>query len=153
MIIFLFNFNWKEKQVLFLIIAFIAFFSSSNITAGEKIDIKDAWLRTGAEGLNSALYFKIENKSEKPDTLYKVSSDIAEHVMMHETYKKNDMMGMREIKNLVIKPNSTVEFKPGSYHVMLMNLIKDIKNGDELNFTLYFKSAGEINIKAIVRTN
>ena len=122
--------------MLFLIIAFISVF----ISTGNNVEIKDAWLRTGAKGLNSALYFKIENNSETPDTLYKVSSSIAKHIQMHETYKKNDMMGMREIKNLEVKSNSSIEFKPGSYHIMLMDLNKDLKPGDEINFTLYFNN-------------
>ncbi len=132
--------------MLILIIAFISVF----ISTGNKVEIKDAWLRTGAKGLNSALYFKIENNSAKPDTLYKVTSNIARHIQMHETYKKNDMMGMREIKNLEVKGNSSIEFKPGSYHIMLMDLIKDLKAGDEINFTLYFKTSGKVNIKAKV---
>ena len=139
--------------MLVLIIALVSVFvlpPVSQVSSGKKIDIKDAWVRTGAEGLNSALYFKIENNSDRPDTLYKVTSDIAQHIMMHETYKKNDMMGMREIKDIVIKPGSSVEFKPGGYHVMLMELNKDLKEGNEINFTLLFKLSGEINIKAKV---
>lgn len=139
--------------MLVLIIALVSVFvlpPVSQVYSGKKIDIKDAWVRTGAEGLNSALYFKIENNSDRPDTLYKVTSDIAQHIMMHETYKKNDMMGMREIKNIAIKPGSSVEFKPGGYHVMLMELNKDLKEGNEINFTLLFKLSGEINIKAKV---
>jgi periplasmic copper chaperone A len=132
--------------MLAIIIAFVSLF----ISTGNKIEVKDAWLRTGAEGLNTALYFKIENNSEKPDTLYKVSSDIAKHVMMHETYKKDGMMGMREIKDIIIKPNSSVEFKPGGYHVMVMNLKRDVKQGEKIGFILYFKSAGELNISASV---
>ncbi len=140
--------------MLFIIIAFISAFSLSTgspVSNGNKIDIKAAWLRTGAEGLNTALYFKIENNSEKPDTLYKVSSDIAKHVMMHKTYMKDGMMGMREIKYIIVKPNSSVEFKPGSYHVMVMNLKKDIKQGEKIDFVLYFKSAGKVNIQAEVQ--
>ena len=131
----------------FAIIAIISTF----ISTGNKIEITDAWLRTGAKGLNSALYFKIENHSDKTDTLYKVSSDIAQHIMMHKTYRKNDMMGMKEIKDIAIKPNSSVEFRPGGYHVMLMNLTGDIKKGDKLGFILYFKSAGEVNVNAIAQ--
>jgi copper(I)-binding protein len=139
--------------MLVLIIALVSVFvlpPVSQVYSGKKIDIKDAWVRTGAEGLNSALYFKIENNSDRPDTLYKVTSDIAQHIMMHETYKKNDMMGMREIKNIAVKPGSSVEFKPGGYHVMLMELNKDLKEGNEINFTLLFKLSGKINIKAKV---
>ncbi len=139
--------------MLLLIIAFVSVFrlpAGGQVSNGNKLDVKEAWLRTGAEGLNSALYFNIDNTSAEPDTLYKVSSDIARLVQMHETYMKNDMMGMREIRDLAVKPNSSVEFKPGSYHVMLMNLKRDIKEGDEINFVLYFKSAGKINVKAKV---
>ncbi len=135
--------------MLLLIIAFVSVF----VSTGNKVEVKDAWVRTGAAGLNSALYFKINNNSENPDTLYKVTSNIAQHIQMHETYKKNDMMGMREVKSIIIQPNSSVEFKPGSYHVMLMDLNKDLKEKDEINFILYFKSEGDVNIKAIVRSN
>lgn len=130
----------------YIFIAFISVF----ISTGNKIEVKDAWLRTGAQGLNSALYFKIENRTGEPDTLYNVSSDIARHIMMHETYTQNGMMGMREIKEIAVKPDSTVEFKPGSYHVMVMNLKRDIKQGEMIDFILYFKSAGKVDIKAKV---
>ena len=133
--------------MLFVIISLLSII----ISAGDKIEVKDAWLRTGAEGLNTALYFKIENNSERPDTLYNVSSDIAHHVMMHETYKKDGMMGMREIKDIIVKPKSSIEFKPGSYHVMVMNLKKDLKKGEKVEFILYFKSAGAVNIAAVVQ--
>jgi len=122
------------------------------IFTGNKIEVKDAWVRTGAEGLNSALYFKIENNSDKPDTLFKVSSDAAQVVQIHETYKENDMMGMREVKYIAVKPHSATEFKPGSYHVMLMNLKKDLKKGDTIEFTLHFISEDNINIQAKVET-
>jgi copper(I)-binding protein len=133
--------------MLFIILSIVSVLSST----GYKLEVKDAWLRTGAEGLNSALYFTIENKTPRPDTLYKVSSDIAQHIMMHETYKKNDMMGMREIKYIVVKANSSVAFKPGSYHVMLMDLKKDLKAGNKINFILYFRAIGEVNITAVVQ--
>ncbi len=61
--------------MLLIIIAFISIFSlpvGRQVSSGDKVEIKDAWLRTGAEGLNSALYFNIENNGDKPDTLYKV---------------------------------------------------------------------------------
>ncbi|MEJ2617446.1 MAG: copper chaperone PCu(A)C, partial [Ignavibacteriaceae bacterium] len=72
------------------------------------------------------------------------------HVMMHETYKKDGMMGMRGIKDIIVKPDSSVEFKPGGYHVMVMNLKRDIKQGEKIDFILYFKSAGELHISASV---
>lgn len=128
-----------------LLLALLLIFSNPS----EKIKIVDPWMRIGAQGQSTGLFFKIENNSDKADTLYKVEFEPAGLVQIHETYDAgNDMMGMREIKEIVIPAKSTFELKPGSYHVMLMKLKQDIKKGFVGNVTLYFKKAGKIVIKA-----
>jgi periplasmic copper chaperone A len=128
-----------------LIIALLTIFTNP----ADKIKIIDPWMRVGAEGKATGLFFKIENNSDKADTLYKAEFDLAGKVEIHETYDAgNDMMGMREVEMIVIPAKSTFELKPGSYHVMLMKLKQDIKKGDEGEITLFFMQAGEIKIKA-----
>jgi len=117
----------------------------------DKIKINDLWVRPSSEGMATALYFTIENSSEQADTLYKVESDVSKRVEIHETYQSGEMMGMREVEMIVIDPNSSFELKPGSHHIMVMKLIRDIPIGDEVKFILYFKRAGEINITAEAR--
>ena len=116
-----------------------------------KLKVENAWLRPAAKGMNSAMYFKIVNNSSKPDTLYKAASSTAELVQIHETFKKNGLMGMREVKFIVIKPHSTLTFKPGGYHVMFIKLKKDFKVKSKEEAELYFKNAGEIKVKAVVK--
>ncbi|MCU0342387.1 MAG: copper chaperone PCu(A)C [Ignavibacterium sp.] len=128
-----------------LLLAFLIIFSNPS----EKIKIIDPWMRVGAQGQATGLFFKIENNSEKADTLYKVEFEPAGKVEIHETYDAgNDMMGMREVGNIIIPAKSTFELKPGSYHVMLMKLKQDIKKGYIGDVTLHFKKAGKILIKA-----
>ena len=117
----------------------------------DKIKINDTWVRPSSEGMATALYFTIENSGEDADTLYKVESDISKRVEIHETYQSGEMMGMRKVGMIVIESNSSFELKPGSHHIMVMKLIRDIPIGDEAKFTLYFKRAGEINITAKAR--
>ena len=99
----------------------------------------------------TALYFVIENKSEKPDTFYQVDSDLAERVEIHETYSEGEMMGMRKVDKIIIEGKSSFELKPGAHHIMLMKLKKDVKDGDEEEFVLHFKQAGEIKITAVAK--
>ena len=114
-----------------------------------QVKIVDSWMRVGAQGQATALFFKIENNSDKADTLYKVEFEQAGKVEIHETYDAgDDMMGMREVGKIVIPSKSTFELKPGAHHVMLMKLKQDIKKGYVGYFTLYFKQAGKIIIKA-----
>ena len=131
-----------------LLLAHFMIFSNPS----DKIKIVDPWMRVGAQGRATGLFFKIENNSDKADTLYKVEFELAGLVQIHETYDAgNDMMGMREVKQIVIPAKTTFELKPGAQHVMLMKLKQDIKKGYVGDVTLYFKKAGIIKIKAETR--
>lgn len=119
----------------------------------DELLIKEPWIRPGAEDMATAFYFVVENNSDKADTLYKAVSDIAGRVEIHETYKKEDMMGMREVEFIVIPAKSGFQFKPGAHHIMLMKLKKDLLAGDEEEIALYFKNSGEHKLKVKVKKN
>lgn len=121
------------------------------ITNQEDIIITDVWIRPGSANRNTGLFLTINNNSSITDTLYKAESDLAQVVEIHETYKKeNDMMGMRHIDFLVIPKKSTVELKPGSFHIMLIGLNKDLNEGETGNVKLFFKVKGEISILNVI---
>ena len=117
-------------------------------TQQNNLQVKNQWLRPGAKGMGTALYFEVENPTDKPDTLYKITSDISRMIQLHETYAKDELMGMREVGEFVIEPESSLELKPGGYHIMVMKLKRDIKKSDEIEFKLHFKNAGSIIIRA-----
>jgi periplasmic copper chaperone A len=116
-----------------------------------KIKINDPWMRPSSEKMATALYFVIENQSEKADTLFQVDTDLAEKVEIHETYSEGDMMGMRKVDFVVIGGKSLFELKPGAHHIMLMKLKKNINDGDKGEFVLHFKQAGEIKITVMAK--
>ncbi len=131
-------------------ILFLSLITLLNFQA-PKLKVENVWLRPAAKGMNSAMYFEIVNNSDKPDTLFKVTSSAAELVQIHETFKKDGLMGMREVKFVVIKPHSTLKFQPGGYHVMFIKLKKDLKVKSKENAVLYFKHEGMIKVKAVVK--
>ena len=60
-------------------------------------------------------------------------------------------MKMRELTNgLEIPPGATVELKPGSYHVMMMNLSRQLTKGERVKASLTFEKAGKIDIEFAV---
>ena len=118
---------------------------------GNNLEVKDAWIRPANKGMNTAIYFKIINNSDKADTLSKVVFNDAGMTMIHETYKNGDMAGMRMAKDIVVAPHSTIEFKPGGLHVMLMNLKSDLKTNEEKDFEVYFKSGEKIKVTGVVK--
>jgi copper(I)-binding protein len=117
-----------------------------------KLKIENAWVRPAAKGMNSALYFNLDNVTTKADALYKVTSKIAELVQLHATVKNDDgTMGMKEIKQIAIPANSVIKFEPGGYHVMLINLKKRLRVNSKVEFTFYFKDGGKVKVKAVVK--
>jgi len=66
------------------------------------------------------------------------------------------VMKMRAVKGLDVPAGQTVELKPGSYHIMLMDLSAQIKAGDTVPLTLVFEGADKkretVNVKATARS-
>ena len=117
-----------------------------------KVKIENAWVRPAGKGMNSALYFDLNNITAKADALYKVTSTVSEIVQLHSTVKNPDgTMGMKEIKQIAIPASSVVKFDPGGYHVMLINLKNKLKVNSKIEFTFYFKTGGKVKIKAVVK--
>ena len=127
-----------------LLLSFINLFSP-------QIKIENAWMRTANKGMNTALYFDINNLTSKDYELVEVSSDIAKVVQIHETYKQGENLGMRKVESITINGKTTFHLAPGGFHVMVIRLKENLKPGDKKEFTLTFKNHGKIKIIAVVK--
>lgn len=124
----------------------------SHMIYSQQISIKDSWVRPAAKGANTALYFIASNNSNTADTLIGAESNFAEIVEIHETYKKeNDMIGMRAVNYVLFPPKSELKFKPGGFHIMLINVNKNLKVGDVVDVVLHFKHSKNIKLKVPVK--
>ena len=119
-----------------------------NFKAGA-LDIVDPWSRATPKGATVAGgYMKIKNTGSTPDRLIGGSSDVASKFEVHEMKMENGVAKMRPIKDgLEIKPGDTVELKPGSFHIMLVDLKKPLTAGDQIKATLVFEKAGKVNVE------
>jgi|YelNatPaOPRAMG01_1025707.scaffolds.fasta_scaffold00304_16 copper(I)-binding protein len=115
------------------------------------INIENAWVRPAGKGMNSALYFTINNQTNKSDELYKVEASIAWVIQLHKTINNNGLMEMKQINSIEVPANQIVKFTPGGYHVMLIKLKEELKPGSKINFTFFFKKAGKLNVSAEVK--
>lgn len=95
-------------------------------------------------------YFKIINNGPA-DRLVRVTSDRAESVELHEMKMNGAVMQMRELEDgIAIPANTTVELKPGSYHLMFMNVPQPFKEGEMIKATLVFEKAGSVDVEFAV---
>ncbi|PZF77847.1 hypothetical protein DK847_05315 [Aestuariivirga litoralis] len=84
------------------------------------------------------------------DRLVAVSTPAARMAGLHETRQVDGVMKMAHVDAIDIPAHGMLEMKPGGYHIMLMGLTRPLKEGDEIDLTLTFEKAGEVQVKAKV---
>jgi copper(I)-binding protein len=116
--------------------------------AGGTITVEDAWARAaGARDITGA-FFTLDNGGED-DVLLSADSDVAEAVEIHQTVMEGDIMSM-VMQESVAVPTGELAFQPGSLHVMLIGLTRDLNAGDEFALTLNFEQAGVVVVSVEV---
>ena len=116
------------------------------------IEIKHPWSRATPKGADVAGgYMTIVNQGTAPDRLLGFSSPAAGKFEIHEMSMDHGVMKMRPLANgIEIKPGATVEFKPGSYHLMFIGLKVPFEKGKRVKGTLTFEMAGKVDVEYAV---
>ena len=112
------------------------------------LQISLPWSRATPKGATVAgAYLKITNNGTTADRLVSGSSPVAGRFQVHEMTMDNGVMKMRPLKGgLEIKPGQSVELKPGSYHIMLLDLKQPLQKGEHVKGTLTFEKAGSVDV-------
>jgi periplasmic copper chaperone A len=116
------------------------------------IAISNPWTRATPKGATVAgAYMSISNKGSAPDRLVGGSAAVAGQFEVHSMVMEQGVAKMRPVEGgLEIKPGETVEFKPGSLHVMLTGLKQPLQKGQKVKGTLEFERAGKVDIEYAV---
>ena len=135
-----------------LVIIYIFAILLNACTAEEGITVHDAWMRPTAKGENGAVYFILTNHSAEADELVGVSSGVAESVEMHESSmaEGTDVMQMNQVFSVPLERGAAVAFEPGGFHVMLVNLSRELTVGENVEVTLHFKKHEDISVSVSV---
>jgi periplasmic copper chaperone A len=112
------------------------------------IHISQPWARATPKGASSAAaYMTLTNNGKTPDRVNCVSSDASAECQIHSMTMDNGVMVMRPVEGgLEIKPGETVTLKPGGFHIMLLNLKHPLEQGNSLQATQKFDSAGTVQV-------
>lgn len=123
-------------------------------SASAQVTVSNAWVRaTVAQQKATGAFMQLT--AAKDTRLVAVSTPLTGMAEVHEMAMDNNVMKMRPLPALELPAGKAVELKPGGYHLMLMDLKKQVKAGDSVPLTLVFEDkAGKretVEIKAEVR--
>ena len=124
---------------LFKCIPFILLLISCQTFA--EVSISDAWVRENAPGQKIGAAYMTLNSPENSKLVYVEAKSVAGSVEIHSMTMNNGVMKMRMIEELKLEANKPATLKPGSFHLMMFDLKKPLKAGDEITFRLCFEDA------------
>jgi copper(I)-binding protein len=119
-----------------------------------QVTVKDPWVRATVSQQKATGAF-MQITSAQDARLVDASSPLAGVVEVHEMTMEKDVMRMRAVKGLDLPAGKSVELKPGGYHVMLMDLKQQMKEGDTVPVTLVVEGKDnkrtKVEVKATVK--
>lgn len=130
-----------------------AFLLSATLTftGSDTLVVENAWARPAGSGMTAAVYLTLENHTAQDEALVTAEAAVAEAVEIHESVIDNDISRMLRLDRLPIPAGERVSIDPGGYHLMLVNLNQDLREGDQFPISLRFESGSEIILDVTVQ--
>ena len=99
--------------------------------------IEQPWIRSAPPGAKTlAGYLLIKNLCKTSITIVNVESKDFGMPMIHRTVIENGVSKMRDPGVLEIKPGASLKFEAGGLHLMLMQPLRTLKEGDKAGLRL-----------------
>jgi periplasmic copper chaperone A len=124
-------------------------------SAWAQVTVKDPWVRaTVAQQRASGAFMQLSAANDA--RLVEVRSTLAHVAEIHEMAMDGNVMKMRAVAGIDLPAGKLVELKPGGFHVMLLELKQQLKEGDSVPITLVVegkdKKRQTIEVTASVRS-
>ena len=112
--------------------------------------IEDVWARPSPPTAeNAAFYFTAE--VDEGDRLIGAESPACGRTELHISQMQDGLMTMRPADTgQLTATDGTLVLEPGGLHVMCMQLVEPLVEGQEVDLTVTFEMAGDIDLKVSV---
>ena len=129
---------------------FAALWVCAAFTVHAQVEVSDAWVRATGQGQKATGVF-MNLTAKKATRLVGVKADLTASAEVHEMKMEKDVMKMQAVKALDLPAGQTVALKPGSYHVMLMDLKAPVAEDSQVVLTLLFEDAAGVKTQKEVK--
>jgi copper(I)-binding protein len=129
---------------------FAALWVCAAFTVHAQVEVSDAWVRATGQGQKATGVF-MNLTAKKATRLVGVKADLTGSAEVHEMKMEKDVMKMQAVKALDLPAGQTVALKPGSYHVMLMDLKAPVAEDSQVVLTLLFEDAAGVKTQKEVK--
>lgn len=118
----------------------------------EDFQFTDPHVRLVPEGTkNTGAFVVIKNTTAQARKLVKAEAKVSRVVELHTHVNEGGVMKMRPVPSFDLPANGELTLKPGSFHIMLIDLTSKLKEGDRIPITLTFDNGAKQAVTFVVR--
>ncbi|MGZ3181348.1 MAG: copper chaperone PCu(A)C [Telluria sp.] len=135
-------------------LAFVAALLLASAGALAQVTVRDAWVRATVPAQKTSGAF-LTITSARDAQIVAVRSPVAATVEMHQMDMRSTTMNMRAVDAIALPAGKTVDFGAAGYHVMLMELRRQLKAGETVPLELLVEEKNKkrltVTVQATVR--
>jgi copper(I)-binding protein len=109
-------------------------------TAFAQVTVSEPWARATVPQQKASGAF-MQVRSAAPARLVAVNSPVAASVELHKMEMTGQMMKMRQVDSIELPAGQVVNLASGGYHIMLMGLKRQLKEGDTIPLSLVIETS------------
>ncbi|MFT5691139.1 MAG: copper(I)-binding protein [Oceanicoccus sp.] len=117
------------------------------------VSIEEGYVRGLPPGQTvTAAFMRLKNDGDQSVVITGASSKSAERLEFHAHHHSGGMMSMKRVDNIVVPAKGVFDLKPGDHHLMLINLVGFLREGDSVDLILEMQSGETIALTLPVRS-
>lgn len=118
---------------------------------GPGLAITGGFLRASPAVAGAGAGFMTIRATGAGDVLTGFRSPACARPELHTHVMDNGMMRMRQVPQIDVPAGGAAVLQPGGLHLMFIDLVAPLKEGDQVPVTLIFQNAGEVEITLPVK--
>jgi copper(I)-binding protein len=121
---------------------FLAFLAGSllSVSAFAQVSVSEPWIRATVPAQKvTGAFMRVQ--SAAPARLVGVHTEVAGRAELHEMAMEGQTMRMRRVDGIELPAGKPVNLASGGYHIMLMDLKRQMKEGESVELTLQVQDA------------
>ncbi|WP_431477932.1 copper chaperone PCu(A)C [Massilia eburnea] len=126
------------KKQIFALAMSIAYAAS----AAAQVTVREPWIRATVPAAQATGAF-MELVSKQDARLIEVRSPAAGIIEIHQMSMQGDRMMMSAVEGIDLPAGKSVALASGGYHIMMMDLKRQMKAGESVPMTLVFQGKGK----------
>ncbi|UWQ07870.1 copper chaperone PCu(A)C [Aliiroseovarius crassostreae] len=119
--------------------------------ATDNLEISGGFSRASPKMAKAGVGFMTITSKGAADRLIAFTSPSCNRPELHTHIRDNGVMRMRQVEAIDVPAGGSVKLEPGSFHLMCIDLNGQLVEGEMLEATLSFETAGDVVVKLPIK--